>query len=238
MPYLIPITCLIVLAFASMTHAGDQKTQIWEDGTKYVGEVIEGKRHGKGTILWPDGTRYIGTFRNNMRHGPGTMILPDGTIYNGTFEDDQLLPPSPGEDNLELLTRESQPSVLTPVTELTAEIEQQLIATLELWSTSWSEKNAPQYLATYHEMFKVPTRLTRRQWEILRRSRIKRPRNISVTLEFGYFELIETNTASVEVQQTYKSEVYSDKTTKRFTLLRNDNGDWKIFEETVVKSNR
>ncbi len=67
-----------------------QKTQIWDDGTKYSGSVLNGKREGKGTIIWPDGSRYTGYFKNDLRNGPGTLILPDGKVYNGYLGDDEL----------------------------------------------------------------------------------------------------------------------------------------------------
>lgn len=75
------------------------KTLVWPDGTRYVGEVREGKRWGKGTIFWKDGTRFIGTFANDLRNGPGTMILPDGAIYSGYFEDDALVD-TPSNNNI------------------------------------------------------------------------------------------------------------------------------------------
>ncbi|MBS03816.1 MAG: hypothetical protein CMQ24_14065 [Gammaproteobacteria bacterium] len=40
---------------------------MWPDGTRYVGEVLDGKRSGRGTIFWPDGTRFVGLFRNDLR---------------------------------------------------------------------------------------------------------------------------------------------------------------------------
>ena len=87
---------LILSLLCTVTSAQDepqQKTQIWDDGTKYQGSVVDGKRDGKGTIVWPDGSRYVGHFKNDLRNGPGTMILPDGTVYNGYFVDDVLTDP-------------------------------------------------------------------------------------------------------------------------------------------------
>ena len=67
------------------------KTLVWQDGTRYVGGVVDGKRSGKGTIFWQDGTRFVGQFEDDMRNGTGTMILPDGTVYTGFFKDDELV---------------------------------------------------------------------------------------------------------------------------------------------------
>lgn len=216
-----------------------QTTQIWEDGTKYQGSVLNGKKHGKGTIIWPDGSRYIGSFKNDLRHGPGKMILPDGTVYNGYFVDDELTDPPSQEPATAIETLQGNPPALAdlfpPVTELTDEIKAELGDTLDMWAMAWSEKNAEQYLANYDADFKVPGKLSRSQWEILRRSRIKRPARIKVTVQISSLEITEPNTVEIRIQQIYKSNLYNDTTKKLLRMQRNDAGDWKILFETVVK---
>ncbi|MBL4682375.1 MAG: hypothetical protein JKY88_16860 [Pseudomonadales bacterium] len=89
------LTIVLAFGFSAETIASSSdtvnKTLVWPDGTRYVGEVRDGKRWGKGTIFWNDGTRFVGTFANDLRNGPGTMILPDGSVYNGYFENDALV---------------------------------------------------------------------------------------------------------------------------------------------------
>lgn len=66
----------------------------WQDGSKYYGHVLEGKRHGKGIFVWPDGTRYDGHWFENEMHGKGTLLLLAGSRwgasnwkwYNGNFQ--------------------------------------------------------------------------------------------------------------------------------------------------------
>jgi len=66
----------------------------WQDGSKYYGHVLDGKRHGKGIFVWPDGTRYDGHWFENEMHGKGTLLLLAGSRwgasnwkwYNGNFQ--------------------------------------------------------------------------------------------------------------------------------------------------------
>jgi len=216
-----------------------QKTQIWDDGTKYSGSVLNGKREGKGTIIWPDGSRYTGYFKNDLRNGPGTLILPDGKVYNGYFVDDELTEPPSSGVQIEAESAQQPPPSLAelfpPVTELSDEVKELLHHTLDMWAKAWSDQNAEQYLAYYDADFKVPAKLSRRQWEILRRSRIKRPSQISIDLQFTSFEITGTNIAKITVQQKYKSNLFNDVTVKVIRLKRDDRGDWKILSEQVVK---
>ena len=61
------------------------------DGSKYVGEVKNGKRHGQGTYTWADGGKYVGEYKDGKQHGQGTYTGTDGTIKKGIWENGQLL---------------------------------------------------------------------------------------------------------------------------------------------------
>ncbi len=218
-----------------------QQTQIWEDGTKYIGPILNGKREGKGTIIWPDGTRYSGEFKNDLRDGAGTMVLPDGTVYNGVFVKGELVPaaerqPETGAPVADLSENQMiQPHELfPPVNEINDRVKEDLHKMLNLWAAAWSEKNIEQYLASYHDNFEVPGRLSRRQWEILRRSRIKRPDSISIQLKFGDMAVLKTNMVQVQLTQEYQSNVYADVTRKTMVLQRDDHGSWLIISEDIT----
>jgi len=36
---------------------------LWENGTKYMGEWKDGKKHGQGTETWSSGWKYVGEWR-------------------------------------------------------------------------------------------------------------------------------------------------------------------------------
>ena len=42
------------------------------NNAEYIGEVVNGKRHGKGKIIYNDGREYEGEWDNNLRTGTGT----------------------------------------------------------------------------------------------------------------------------------------------------------------------
>jgi len=55
----------------------------------YVGEHINGKRHGVGMCLLKNGNLYQGDFKSNLKHGIGSMTLEDeGGRYDGYFFED------------------------------------------------------------------------------------------------------------------------------------------------------
>lgn len=57
----------------------------YPNGSSYRGQIVDGRRHGRGALLLPDGTRYEAEWRNDKRHGEGTELCPDGTRFNGNY---------------------------------------------------------------------------------------------------------------------------------------------------------
>ena len=70
---------------STQVEAAQNLTIVYENGDKYVGEVQNGKRHGKGTMTYADGTQYYGSWKNDNKDGYGTEYYPDGTVYTGYF---------------------------------------------------------------------------------------------------------------------------------------------------------
>ena len=67
----------------------------YDDGCVYTGQVVNGKRNGKGTMTWPNGDVYEGDFVDDIRTGKGKYIWGKdsewaGDIYVGDFVDDKL----------------------------------------------------------------------------------------------------------------------------------------------------
>jgi len=46
----------------------------YADGSKFIGEFVDGKREGKGVETYPNGDHYEGSFKNDKRHGHATYI--------------------------------------------------------------------------------------------------------------------------------------------------------------------
>ncbi len=49
----------------------------------YVGEVVFGKREGRGFMLYKNGRRFEGHWKADKREGLGTEKYANGHIYNG-----------------------------------------------------------------------------------------------------------------------------------------------------------
>jgi len=63
-------------------------SEIYIDGEKYVGELKNGKPHGKGTLTSPNGDVYVGEFKNGELHGYGKFTFSDnGGEFSGNFRD-------------------------------------------------------------------------------------------------------------------------------------------------------
>ena len=61
----------------------------YDNGDKYVGEVVNGLPSGQGTYTWADGDKYVGQFWMSKKSGQGTYIWADRTKYVGDWMDDK-----------------------------------------------------------------------------------------------------------------------------------------------------
>ena len=60
------------------------------DGRKCVGEFVNDKLEGRGTVYNPDGSlRFEGLFQSDIAIGQGTFYYPDGRKYVGNFENNK-----------------------------------------------------------------------------------------------------------------------------------------------------
>jgi hypothetical protein len=67
----------------------DYVTIDYENG-RYVGQVLQGKKHYWGTFTWSTGPykdcKYIGQFENGALCGKGVLFYKNGRIYQGDFK--------------------------------------------------------------------------------------------------------------------------------------------------------
>jgi hypothetical protein len=61
----------------------------WPAGD-YEGEVLNGLRHGHGTMEFRNGNTYTGEWVNDQFHGTGEYLWADGRVYKGQFKKDRI----------------------------------------------------------------------------------------------------------------------------------------------------
>ena len=89
------LTVLLVGCATKGNYVGELKdgkphgkgTYIWKNGTKYEGEWKDGERYGQGRFTFTDGSKYVGEFKDGKKHGQGTYTYPDGRKYEGEWKD-------------------------------------------------------------------------------------------------------------------------------------------------------
>lgn len=57
----------------------------YEDGSIYVGQIVNSKRHGRGVWTSPS-EEYTGQWKDDQREGQGKQTWHDGRIYEGQFK--------------------------------------------------------------------------------------------------------------------------------------------------------
>ena len=61
----------------------------YNDGTRYVGQVVNGLREGKGILYWNNGDRYEGDWRNDKKEGKGIYYYHNGNREMGDYINDK-----------------------------------------------------------------------------------------------------------------------------------------------------
>lgn len=56
----------------------------------YTGDIVDGKKHGRGVLISDDGEIYEGDWENDTRHGKGVCISTNYDVYEGNWENDLL----------------------------------------------------------------------------------------------------------------------------------------------------
>jgi hypothetical protein len=125
---------------------------------------------------------------------------------------------------------ESTTPLYQPTTQLNEAVQLALQASIDNWAAHWSKQDVPAYLNSYSAAFDVPGTLTRSQWEDQRKTRLRRPAYISISVDYASFEMTGADEARVTFEQTYNSDRYND-VTQKFLLLNKQDDQWLISAE-------
>ena len=72
-----------------MPPAGNTERKEYNNGV-YEGQLVNGKRHGKGKFTWTGGDVYEGDWVDDQRIGKGRYTWPSGDVYEGDFVDGKI----------------------------------------------------------------------------------------------------------------------------------------------------
>jgi len=59
----------------------------WDNGDIFDGQMLDGKRNGKGRMVWASGQTYDGDWRDDVAVGDGVMAFVNGDRYQGEVKD-------------------------------------------------------------------------------------------------------------------------------------------------------
>ena len=66
-------------------------TYYFKNGDRYIGELKNGEKHGKGEYYYSlSKNTYIGDWENDIKHGEGTLFLSDGKKKIGCWKNDRF----------------------------------------------------------------------------------------------------------------------------------------------------
>ena len=91
---LLPLVFIFSITSAEViNNANDsQKLRVvFPDGSKYIGQMKDGKRHGQGRFISAHGSEYRGEFRDGEPHGKGIYIYADGRRKQVIYDSGKMI---------------------------------------------------------------------------------------------------------------------------------------------------
>ena len=74
-----------------MTNRLEYVEEIYSLGSKYLGNKLNGLRHGQGRFYYQDGGLYEGEWKQNKMDGYGKLYYQSGNLaYEGYWKSDQF----------------------------------------------------------------------------------------------------------------------------------------------------
>jgi Flp pilus assembly protein TadD/ketosteroid isomerase-like protein len=109
-----------------------------------------------------------------------------------------------------------------------------VLETVQAWAQAWSRKDVDAYLGFYAKDFRTPKGEARADWEKQRRQRILAPKSIAVSIDAPRVSREGDAQAKVSFRQTYKSNTFSASGPKTLSMVRSEDGRWRIRQEQVA----
>ncbi len=63
----------------------------YANGDVYMGNIVKGKKQGRGSYYYRNGEIYEGDWDDNIRHGKGSLICKKGNQCRGEFNKDEFI---------------------------------------------------------------------------------------------------------------------------------------------------
>ena len=108
-----------------------------------------------------------------------------------------------------------------------------VLRAIEAWRAAWSAKNVNAYLDAYHSTFVPANNQSQSAWRSARTRSLQAPRFIEVFITDMKLLPIDAETVRVQFNQRYRSDRFQDEVVK-VLLLKHQEGQWKIIQETVI----
>lgn len=89
--YLLMLVSILLLQAPALYSECDIQQMVFPDGSKYIGQIKDGLRHGKGRFVWPDGSEYRGGFHLGLPDGEGIHWFSDGRRRKVVYERGRLV---------------------------------------------------------------------------------------------------------------------------------------------------
>lgn len=92
--FLLPLFCMFHINSAAVidnVYDSPKIKVVFPDGSKYIGQMKYGKRHGQGKFVSADGSEYRGEFRDGEPHGKGIYISADGRKKRVIYDSGTLI---------------------------------------------------------------------------------------------------------------------------------------------------
>ena len=67
----------------------DKREVNYPDGSKYIGQIINGLKGGKGIFFWKNGLSYEGDWKNDIMEGKGIYYFNNGDRYEGDWKNNE-----------------------------------------------------------------------------------------------------------------------------------------------------